>query len=88
MRNIIHPTRFYPTLSYAIIFHFVYIYVYIYSELIRTQCVTVGRMPHGGRRSKSVVPEPDTVGIGFHDADGLVAVESGSVAGRRQHRTG
>lgn len=44
-------------------------------------------MPHSGRRSESIVSEPYSVGIGFHDTDGLIPVESGSVAGRRQHRT-
>lgn len=46
-------------------------------------------MPHGGRRAESVVPKSDTVRVGLHDADGLVAVETGAaVAGCRQHRAG
>lgn len=60
-----------------------------FSSRVRTQSVAVGRMPHGGWRAESAVSESYAVRIGFHDADRLIAVETGSaVAGRRQHRTG
>lgn len=53
-----------------------------------TQSVAIGRMPHGGRCPEPVVSEPYAVRIGFHDADSLVAVESGAVSGSRQYRAG
>lgn len=45
-------------------------------------------MPYRGRSPESVVPEPYAVRVGFHDAYGLVTVEPGPVAGRRQYRSG
>jgi len=43
-------------------------------------------VPHGGWRSKPVISKSDAIGIGFHNTDRLVAVESSPVARRRQHR--
>lgn len=45
-------------------------------------------MPYRGWRSEPVISKSYTIRIGFHDTDGLVAVESGTVSRRRQHCTG
>lgn len=54
--------------------------------IVLTQCVSIGRVPHGGWRSKPVISKSDAIGIGFHNTDRLVAVEPSPVARRRQHR--